>query len=115
MRIATIDVPKGCNKIYVDVEGCKVVVSYGSSINDKEFFCQETGEMEEVPGVGDFAILWNKDARERAVVANIEMNALDGPFGGWIASNNYHYDCAIKFRDYDQYLMIKGKYGEDEP
>lgn len=115
MRIATIDVPKGCTKIFVDVENGKLIVSYGSSINGKEFFCQVTDHMEEVPGVGDFAILWNKDARERAVVANIEKNVSDGPFGGWIASNNYHYDCAIKFRNYEQYLKVKGKYGEDEP
>lgn len=39
MRIATIDVPKGCTKIFVDLEDGKLIVSYGSSINGKEFFC----------------------------------------------------------------------------
>lgn len=117
MRIATINVPKGCKEIFVDIEESgKLIVSYGSSINRKEFFCQETDHVEEVPGVGDFAILWNKGARERAVVANIEKNVSDGPCGGWISSSNYHYDCAIKFRDYEQYLKIRGKYAEeDEP
>ena len=112
MRIATIDVPKGCTKIFVDVEdGCKVVVSYGSSINDKEFFCQETGEMEEKAGVGDFAIMWYNSRRHTAVVTNV-----DHYHGGRvIGTDGWVYDQAIKFRNYEQYLKVKGKYGEDEP
>ena len=115
MRIATIDVPKGCTKIFVELEDGKLIVTYGSTINSKVFFCKETGHMEEVPGVGDFAILWNSDSRNRAVVANIEQNVSDGPFGGWIASSNHHYDQALKFRNYEQYLKVKGEYGENEP
>lgn len=115
MRLTTIKVPRGCTGICVDVEDGKLIVSYGSSINSKEFFCKETGHLEEVPGVGDFAILWNNDSRNRAIVANIEQNVSDSPIGGWIASSNCHYDNAIKFRNYEQYLKIKGEYVENEP
>lgn len=39
MRIAKINVPEGCKEIFVDIEeGGKLIVSYGSSINSKEFF-----------------------------------------------------------------------------
>ena len=33
--------------------------------------------------------------------------------GEYEASDKYVYDEAIKFRNYDQYLKIKGIYGED--
>lgn len=115
MRLTTIKVPKGCTEIAVDLEDGKLIVSYGSSINSKEYLCKETGCLEEVPGVGDFAILWNDGSRSRAIVANIKQDDSDGPFGGWIASSNNHYDNAIKFRNYEQYLKIKGEYVENEP
>lgn len=104
MRIAEIDVPKGCNKIYVDLEdNNQVIVSYGSSINEKEFRCKETGEMEMRPAVGDFAIFWNDDYREHAIVANLQQIGEDS----WISSDLVAYDYAIKFRDYDQYLAVR--------
>lgn len=114
MRLTTIKVPKGCTEIAVDLEDGKLVVSYGSSINEKEFFCKETGHMEEIPGVGDFAILWNDIARGGAIVANIKRNISEGHSKCWVASNFYDYDNAIKFRNYEQYLKIKGEYAEDE-
>lgn len=115
MRLKTIKVPKGCAEIAIDLEDGKLIISYGYSINEKEFLCKETGELEEVPGVGDFAIFWNNDSRKMAVVANIEQDVSDGPFGGWLATNNKHYDKAIKFRNYEQYLKIKGEYAKNEP
>jgi hypothetical protein len=112
MIIATIDVPKGCTKIFVDLEDGKLIVSCGSSINDKEFFCKETDHMEEVPGVGDFAILWNVELPKFAVCMNFECMS-----EGWfVGSDMARYNRAIKFRDYEQYLKIRGIYAEkDEP
>ena len=80
MRIATIDVPKGCTKIFVDLEDGKLIVSYESSINGKEFFCKETDHMEEVPGVGDFAIFWDNGKREKAIVAGFESYKSNGQY-----------------------------------
>lgn len=34
MRVTEIDVPKGCSKIYVDIEDGKLVISYGSKANE---------------------------------------------------------------------------------
>ena len=112
MRIATIDVPKGCTKIFVDLEDGKLIVSYGSSINGKEFFCKETDHMEEVPGVGDFAIFWDKGKREKAIVAGFESYKSNGQY---VSSDGGSYHFAIKFRNYEQYLKVKGSYAEDEP
>lgn len=112
MRIATINVPKGCTEIFVDLEDGRLVVSYGSAINSKEFYCKETGHMEEVPGVGDFAILWNEELPKFAVCATFECMH-EGLF---VASDLVKYRRAIKFRNYEQYLKIKGEYAEkDEP
>ena len=111
MRLTTIKVPKGCTEIAVDLEDGKLVVSYGSSINEKEFFCKETGNMEEVPGVGDFAILWNEPKRKFAIVANVQE--FDRA-GNVVGSDGFTYSSAIKFRNYEQYLKVKGKYAEDE-
>lgn len=112
MRLTTIKVPKGCSEITVDMEDGKLIVSYGSSINSKEFFCKETGHMEEVPGVGDFAILWNEPDRKSAIVANVEEFNKKGFVVG---SNGFAYGSAIKFRNYEQYIKVKGKNVENEP
>lgn len=111
MRLTTIKVPKGCTEIAVDLEDGKLVVSYGSSINEKEFFCKETGHMEEVPGVGDFAILWNVEFPKFAVCMNYECMS-----EGWfVGSDMVRYNRAIKFRNYEQYLKVKEQYAENEP
>ena len=111
MRIATIDVQKGCTKIFVDLEDGKLIVSYGSSINGKEFFCKETDHMEEVPGVGDFAILWNAGFPKFAACMNFERMSE----GYFVGSDMVRYNRGIKFRNYEQYLKVKGQYVEDEP
>lgn len=110
MRIGTIKVPKGCDTIHVEMkEFGKLTFIYESS--EKEFLCEETGVMEEKAGMGDFAILWMKDGRESAVVANVVRYMENGVLG----SDGCTYDMAIKFRNYEQYLKLKGQYGEDEP
>lgn len=112
MRLTEIDVPKGCKKIFVDMEEGKVIVTFCSSVNDKDFFCKETNCIEEVPGVGDFAIFWDDDKRNKAVVANLEkINS----YGHYVSSDGGMYNHAVKFRNYEQYLKVKGEYVEDEP
>ena len=106
-----IEIPKGCKKITIEVEDGKMIVSYSSSINSSEFLCEETGEMEERPKAGDFAVFWNNVNRKGAVVANVMYVGCEG----FTANDNYHYDKAVKFRNYKQCLKIKGIYGEDEP
>ena len=105
-----IEIPKGCKKITIDVEGERLIVTYSSSINNREFLCDETGEMEELPKVGDFAILWNDMNRSGAIVGNVAMIHPEY-FRG---VDNYQYGRAIKFRNYEQYLKIRGIYGEDQ-
>lgn len=111
MRITTIKVPDGCKEIAVDVEDGKVIVSYGDTNGRKEFFCKETDHIEEVPGVGDFAILWNAEFPVFAVCMNFECMS-EGLFVG---SDMVKYNRAIKFRNYEQYLKVRGKYVENEP
>lgn len=109
MRLATIKVPKGCSEIYVDLEDNQVVVSYSSKINTGEVYCEETGEVEELPKKGDFAIFWVDEYRNNAACMNY-----DGQYGeNHRASDGCNYDHAIKFRNYEQYLKIRGIYGED--
>ena len=110
MRIAEIDVPKGCDKIFVDLENGMLTVSYGSTTNKREVFNQYTRHLEELPGIGDLCIMWNDGARECAVIATVEGFA----GGKYKANNNHEYGNAIKFRDHQQYLDIRGIYGEDQ-
>lgn len=106
-----IEIPKGCKKITIEVEDGKMIVTYCSGINSSEFLCEETGEMEERPKAGDFAVFWNDENRRCAVVANFMYAGRDG----FTANDYYNYGNAVKFRNYEQYLKIKGIYGEDEP
>lgn len=106
-----IEIPKGCKKITIEIEDGKMIVTYSSNINSSEFLCEETGEMEERPKAGDFAVFWNNENRKGAVVANAMYVGREG----FTANDNYNYRNAVKFRDYEQYLKIKGIYGEDEP
>lgn len=105
-----IEIPKGCKKITIEVEGERVIVTYSSSINDREFLCDETGEVEELPKVGDFSIFWDNNEATFAIVANMSGKR---PSGKWEASDNCIYDNAIKFRNYEQYLKVRGIYGEE--
>ena len=109
MRIAEIDVPKGCNKIIVDVENEMLTITYGSVINKMEVYNQYTRHSEELPRIGDLGVMWNDGERECAIVATVE-----GFVGEkYKANNNHEYGNAVKFRDHQQYLDIRGIYGED--
>ena len=50
-----IEIPKGCKKITIEAEDGKMIVSY-DILNEREYYCKETNEVEEVPSVGDFAV-----------------------------------------------------------
>lgn len=102
----TIEIPKGCRKIGIEIVGDCFVVTYESGVNEGKF-CQETGQDEEPPGVGDFSIFWDREYRNGALCANFVKRMPDGNF---LASDGYSYENAVKFRDYKQYLMIRGIY-----
>lgn len=106
-----IEIPKGCKKIIIEIDDERMLVTYSSGINDREFLCDETGEMEELPGIGDFAIFWGDNSREKAACMNLKGKI--EPF--YIASDGMPYPRAIKFRNYEQFLKVRGVYGEDEP
>lgn len=109
MRIAEIDVPKGCTKIFVDLENGMLTVSYGQTTNKREVFNQYTKHLEELPGIGDLCILWNDEARDCAIIGMLENKTGDLYKG----NNKSEYVNAVKFRDHQQYLDIRGIYGED--
>ena len=109
MRIAEIDVPKGCDKIFVDLENGMLTVSYGSTTNKREVFNQYTRHLEELPGIGDLCIMWNDENRDEAIIGTLEQKA--GVL--YIGNNSYEYKNAVKFRDQQQYLDIRGIYDED--
>ena len=109
MEKKDIEIPKGCNKIHIDIEGGNITVFYESKINDRLFDCLETGDEEERPGIGDFCIFWNRDSKDRACCANF----VEKKGGEYVASDRYVYEEAIKFRNYEQYLKIKGIYVEE--
>lgn len=114
-RVAEINVPKGCTKVYVDIgSDGRIVVSYDSEVNIQEFFCKETGRVEEVPKIGDFSVLWLTDNPAGAVVCNLKKIETEYQ-ECYTGSDGGEYENAIKFRDYEQYLKVKGCYGEDEP
>lgn len=107
MRIATIDVPKGCDKILVDLENGMLTVTYGSGIH--KVFNQYTRHLEELPGIGDLCVMWNDAERDCAIIGTLESKSGDLYKG----NNKCGYANAIKFRDHQQYLDIRGIYGED--
>lgn len=100
-----IIIPKGCKKIMIEVEDGKVLVNYFSESNG-EIMCEETGEKEELPTIGDFSIFWNNGFRHQAVVAN--MQKLCGT--DFMANNGDLFHNAIKFRNYEQYMAVRGIY-----
>ena len=109
MRIAEIDVPKGCDTIFVELENGMLTVSYGSRTNKREVFNQYTRHLEELPGIGDLCIMWNDENRDEAIIGTLEQKA--GVL--YIGNNSYEYKNAVKFRDQQQYLDIRGIYDED--
>ena len=98
--------PKGCTKIFIDQEESGIVITYGSSINTREFYCKETQQVEEQPGKGDFSIFWDDKFRCEAIIASLESEYN----GEYLANSGVNYENAIKFRNYEQYLAIRGIY-----
>ena len=77
MRIAEIDVPKGCDKILVDIENGILSVTYGSGTNRREVFNQYTRHLEELPGIGDLCVMWNDRERDCAIIGTLENKTSD--------------------------------------
>lgn len=101
-----ITIPEGCKKVHIEIQEGLISVSYFSKINDRQFLCKETGEMEVRPGMGDFSIFWDKDRRDRACCAN--FCGMDGE--KYRCSDDVSYDEAVRFRNYNQFLLIRGVY-----
>ena len=107
MEKKEIRIPKGCKSIQIDIENGLMTVNYESDINEKYIDCEETGDSEERPSMGDFSIFWDKNNRDAAVCAHFcGMNRK----GFFIASDGCVYDEAIKFRNNEQYLSVRGIY-----
>ena len=107
MEKKEIKIPNGCKLIRIDVENGLMEVLYESAINEKYIDCVETGDSEERPSMGDFSIFWNRSNRNNAICAHFDGKNLKGLFR---SSNGCVYDEAIKFRNYDQYLKVRGIY-----
>lgn len=102
MRIlAEIEIPEGSKKIIVTEQDGGIAIKFAEP--NKVFFCGATRMEEEYPLEGDFAILWKHWQPEKAIVAEVENIISDIYFAG----TNEEYDCAVKYRDYEQYRTIK--------
>lgn len=104
-----VDIPRGCKRIRIDVDEERVTVSYLGSENVDVFYCEETGDEEERPKTGDFGVFWNKEERWAAVCANYAGEAASG---GYMASDGTCYEEVIRFKNYEQYLRVRGCYDE---
>lgn len=107
MEKKEIQIPNGCKRIQIDIENGLMTVLYESDINEKYIDCEETGDSEERPSVGDFSIFWDRNKRSNAICAHFNGKNRNG---GYVSSDNCYYDEAIKFRNNEQYLNVRGIY-----
>ena len=107
MEKKEISIPNGCKRFQIDIEKGVMTVLYESGISQKVFECPETVETEERPSMGDFSIFWDRKNREKAVCAHFDGMSRENWFK---ASDGWCYDEAIKFRNNDQYLRVRGIY-----
>ena len=107
MEKKEIQIQNGCKCIRIDIENGLMAVLYESSINEKYIDCVETGDSEERPSMGDFSIFWDRNNRDAAVCAHFDGMSREGFFR---ASDGCEYDEAIKFRNNEQYLRVRGIY-----
>ena len=106
MKHQVIQIPQGLKKIEIDIEHGTMKMHYADEEDSKYIDCEETGDSEERPGIGDFAIFWEKEDRGKACCANfVQMSN-----GLYEASDTFLYDEAIKFRNYEQFLRVRGVY-----
>ena len=101
-----IIIPSGCKRIVIEMDGGKMLVNYFSDFSPREIMCAETGEKEELPMMGDFSIFWNNGYRHQAIVANLKQ------YSGrdYMANNGDLFHNAIKFRNYEQFMALRGIY-----
>lgn len=112
MRKKEIDIPSGAKKVTVCVKGGMIDVTFQSEDGSVFWHCPVTQEVEELPKIGDLCIFWNGYQRDAALIAN--LSGYDVLMGGYTASCGGSFTDAIKFRNYEQYLRVRGRY-EDEP
>ena len=107
MEKKEIQIPNGCKRIQIDIENGLMTVLYESAINEKYIDCEETGDSEERPSMGDFSIFWDRNNRNNAICAHFDGMSREGWFK---SSYGRCFDEAIKFRNNEQYLSVRGIY-----
>lgn len=107
MEKKEIRIPEGCKSIQIDIENGLMTVNYESDIDEKYIDCEETGDSEERPSMGDFSIFWDRSNRNNAICAHYNGKNKSGLY---VSSDNCYYDEAIKFRNNEQYLNVRGIY-----
>lgn len=107
-ELALIDIPEGSRCLAISQEDDGAILLTFKDEAKRVFLCHETGQEEEYPNEGDFAILWKNWQPDKAIVAEVENIISDIYFAG----SNEEYDRAVKFRGYEQYRKIKD-YGKE--
>lgn len=114
IKIEDYRIPPESRVILVEAIGNKLILEFEPE-RYGDFHCDLTDHVEEVPRIGDTAILWNDEERKCAIIARLsDENSSDltdeHPYQ---AANSVWYQNAIRFRSEDQYRQITGiSYGK---
>lgn len=102
MKLEDFIIPKECSRISIKTEDKKIIILFEPE-NPNVLFCEETGQTEEEPSIGQIAIMWNEKCSE-AILSRVED--VDYKDFTYKARGGEWYDHAIRFRDEDQYNRI---------
>lgn len=102
MKITEIPIITGCRSVLVEKEGNTIIISLQN--NENILHCEQTGENEYIPDIGDLAIFWDKSKEWKAIVARLSDKEYAAQYQShpYKASNEEWYDMAIRFRDPNQ-------------
>ena len=107
-----IKLPEGCNCIIVEAEKFKVSIKYITE-NKNEFFCEHTGEIEEVPEEGDLSIFWDNNIPQGAEIAYLKSWNSENGISTFRSTSGFIAQHAIRFRNESQFKKIV-EYGKRE-
>ncbi len=100
-----IKIPKGSTLSVKDECGKILIVIEPEEEEPRTVKCERTECEEELPKIGDLAIMWNNNHRE-AIISRVNNEEMDSmPYQ---AKNGEWYKNAIRFRDEEQYLKVLG-------
>ena len=114
MKLIDYKIPAECSRVSIEASDNKLLNIFEPE-HYGDFHCDLTDHVEEVPRIGDTAILWNDEERKCAIIARLsDENSSDltdeHPYQ---AANSVWYQNAIRFRSEDQYRQITGiSYGK---